>query len=246
MSIKNWNAESCCVYSITNKLNGMQYVGVAKNHVERFNQHSYRKEKGASYINRAIQSHGRDNFEFKVLLFASREYCLDIEAKLVEAYNCLVPNGYNLCAGGRGRIQFYKGENHPQYGKRPTQEAIEKMRKALTGKKQAPMPEHAKKAISNAVKAQWADPEQRKKKIFGIKSSITVAKRLAISIAQKGRIRTEAQKLSHSEKMKAKWSDPEYRAKAIEARQRRSKESYMKQSESMKHVWASKLSEVQS
>lgn len=193
----------------------MQYVGVAKNHVERFNQHSYRKEKGASYINRAIQSYGRHNFEFKVLLFASREYCLDIEAKLVEAYSCLVPNGYNLCAGGRGRIQFYKGENHPQYGKRPPKEAIEKMRKALTGKKQAPMPEHAKKAISDAVKAQWADPEQRAKKLAGMKRGRTAEARAKMSAARLGKPRTAEQRQKQSETMKRLYA--ERRAREVQS-----------------------------
>jgi hypothetical protein len=145
-----------------------------------------------------------------------------------------------MCAGGRGRIQFYKGENHPQYGKRPPQEAIEKMRKALTGKKQAPMPEHAKKAISDSVKAQWADPDQRAKKIDGMKQSMTPEVRAKMSLAQTGRVRTEEQKQRHSETMRAKWADPEYAAKAKLARQRQSKDSYIKQSESMKKRWAEK------
>lgn len=227
MGIADWNAEVCSVYSITNKVDGMRYIGVAKNAEARFKEHSRPKSKHVSYINRAINLHGKDSFEFKVLLISDRQYCLDIEAKLVEAYDCLVPNGYNLCAGGRNRIQFHKGENHPQYGKRPPQEAIEKMRKALTGKKQAPMPEHAKKAISEAVKAQWADPEKRAKKLAGIKAAI-----------RKPRSYTEEQRQEHIQRMQKQWANPEWRAKVIAARPKRSEEYRMNQSKRMKQIWA--------
>lgn len=227
MSIKDWNAEACSVYSITNKLDGMRYIGVAKNPEVRFKEHSRPKEKYVSYINRAINCHGKDNFEFKVLLIANRQYCLEMEAKLVEAYNCLVPNGYNMCAGGRGRIQFHKGVNHPQYGKRPPQEAIEKMRQTLTGKKQAPMPEHAKLAISDAVKAQWADPEQRAKKLAGMKTA-----------QRKPRGYTEEQKKQHAQRMRDQWANPEWRAKTIAARPKMSEEQRMNQSALMKKVWS--------
>ena len=240
MAISSWNAEPCSVYSITNKIDGMQYIGVAKNPEGRFKEHSRPKEKHVSYINRAINLHGRDNFEFKVLLVAGREYCLDMEAKLVDAYNCLVPIGYNMCAGGRGRIQFHKGVNHPQYGKRPPQEAIEKMRKSLTGRKQAPMPEHAKKAISESVKQQWADPEQRAKKLAGMMKPEAI-------LAIKNRKLPDEQKRLHSERMKSQWADPEWRAKVINARPKPSEEYRMKQAEFMKNLWAKrKAKEVQS
>lgn len=240
MSIKNWPGEVCSVYSITNKMSGMQYIGVAKNPEDRFKQHSRSKEKYTSYINRAINTHGQENFEFKVLLVSDRTYCLDMEAKLVDAYGCLVPNGYNLCAGGRGRIQFHKGVNHPQYGKRPPQEAIEKARQFMLGKKLGPLtPEHKDK-IGEAVKSQWSDPEQRAKKLAGMQKAHE---------ANRGRKRplSEEAKLRHTERMKAQWADPEWRAKVIEARPKPSEESRMKQSEFMKKLWAErKAKEVQS
>lgn len=239
MSIKNWPGEVCSVYSITNKMSGMQYIGVAKNPEVRFKEHSRPKSKHVSYINRAINTHGKENFEFKVLLLSDRAYCLDMEAKLVDAYGCLVPNGYNLCAGGRGRIQFHKGVNHPQYGKRPPQEAIEKVRQAILGKKIGPLtPEHKDK-IGEAVKSQWSDPEQRAKKLAGMQKAHE---------ANKGRKRplSEEAKQRHTERMKAQWADPEWRAKVIEARPRPSEESRMKQSEFMKKLWAErKAKEVQ-
>ena len=227
MSIKNWPGEVCSVYSITNKMSGMQYIGVAKNPEDRFKQHSRSKEKYTSYINRAINTHGQENFEFKVLLVSDRTYCLDMEAKLVDAYGCLVPNGYNLCAGGRGRIQFHKGVNHPQYGKRPPQEAIEKARQFMLGKKLGPLtPEHKDK-IGEAVKSQWSDPEQRAKKLAGMQKAHE---------ANRGRKRplSEEAKQRHTERMKAQWDDPEWRAKVIEARPKPSEESRMKQSEFLK------------
>ena len=239
MSIKAWNAEACSVYSITNKMSGMRYIGVAKNPEARFKEHSRPKSKHISYINRAINTHGKENFDFKVLLVSDRAYCLDMEAKLVDAYGCLVPNGYNLKAGGIGGLTFYRGEQHPQYGKRPPQEAIEKMRQALTGKTQAPMPEHAKEAIREAVKAQWSDPEQRSKKLAGMKKAHE---------ASKGRKRplSKEAKQRHTERMKAQWADPEWRAKVIEARSNPSEEYRMKQSEFMKKLWAErKAKEVQ-
>lgn len=240
MATKNWPGDVCSVYSITNKMSGMQYIGVAKNPEVRFKEHSRSKEKYTSYINRAINTHGQENFEFKVLLVSDRTYCLDMEAKLVDAYGCLAPNGYNLCAGGRGRIQFHKGVNHPQYGKRPPQEAIEKARQFMLGKKLGPLtPEHKDK-IGEAVKSQWSDPEQRAKKLAGMQKAHE---------ANKGRKRplSEEAKQRHIERMKAQWDDPEWRAKVIEARPKPSEESRMKQSEFMKNLWAErKAKEVQS
>jgi group I intron endonuclease len=240
MSIKNWPGEVCSVYSITNKLDGMRYIGVAKNTEARFKEHSRPREKYVSYINRAINAHGRENFEFQVLLVSDRTYCLDMEAKLVNAYDCLVPNGYNLCAGGRGRIQFHKGINHPQYGKRPPQEVIEKVRQAITGKKLGPLDQEHKDKIGEAVKTHWADPEQRAKKLAGMQKAHD---------ANRGRKRplSEEGKQSHVARMKAQWADPVWRAKVIEARPKPSEESRMKQSEFMKKLWAErKAKEVQS
>lgn len=237
MSIKNWPGETCCVYSIRNKLDGRQYIGVTKNSDVRFMEHSRQSNKHGSYINRAINKHGRDNFDFQVLLFATREYCLDMEAKLVQEYDCLVPKGYNLCAGGRGRISVLVGESHPQYGKRPPQEAIEKMRQKLIGRKNGPLADEHKRKLSEAAKVQWADPEKSKKIREGIaRSAGSEHRRACISKAQEGRLRTEDQKRKHSEVMRAKWADPEFRARAIAARQNRSPESYQKQSETVKQI----------
>jgi group I intron endonuclease len=126
-----------CVYSITNKVNGMQYIGVTANTKERFKAHCTPKSYVKSYVRSAIQHYGKDSFNFNVLVVADRRYCLELEAKLIETYNTLTPNGYNICGGGEGPVAALAGENHPWFGKTFTQEHRDKIGASHKGKKRS-------------------------------------------------------------------------------------------------------------
>ncbi len=112
------------IYVLENRINGKRYVGQTKNPSIRKRQHSYSSSK-CPYIANAIQKYGWDNFEFIVL----EEHEKLSKANRKEKYwirklNTLSPNGYNLREGGDA-------------GGKPSQETIEKIRKANLGRVQS-------------------------------------------------------------------------------------------------------------
>ena len=58
--------KKCGIYSITNKKTGQKYIGQSIHIEQRFEQHKHNK-KPVTYIDRAINKYGADNFEFKIL-----------------------------------------------------------------------------------------------------------------------------------------------------------------------------------
>jgi hypothetical protein len=220
--------ETCSVYSVQNMLNGMFYVGVSRDYQKRFKQHCMSKTKIRSYLSSAIKQHGKGNFTVTQILIGSREYCLEMERKIVETYECLVPNGYNLRAGGTGCLTYLSGENHPQYQKSPSPESIEKVRRAITGKKLSPLTEEHKEKISITNKNNWSDPERS-------------AKRRAALAGRKKRIWSEEHLRHHRERMKAQWADEEYRTKMLAKRRENwTEESYKKQAAAVRQTLANK------
>lgn len=126
-----------CVYSITNKVNGMKYIGVTAHAQKRFRAHCSPTSKTRSYIKSAIRHYGKENFDFDVLVVADRQYCLELEAKMIVAYSTLTPNGYNICGGGEGPVAALRGENHPWFGKKFTEEHREKIGAGHRGQKRS-------------------------------------------------------------------------------------------------------------
>lgn len=90
------------IYKITNLLNSKCYVG----------KHKYDKlELDESYItsgiliNQSIQKNGLDNFNREIIDFAdSLEELNKKEIYWIDKLNTKTPNGYNLTAGGDGRV----------------------------------------------------------------------------------------------------------------------------------------------
>jgi len=170
---------SCSVYVITNKITGKKYVGVSNNPQKRFYQHAKINKKTKSIVSNAINQYGIENFSLEVLLVADRNYCFEMEKKLIFVFNTLTPNGYNICKGGKGSSglcgelngMFGKtGELNPQYGKigdkaaffgrKHSEETKEKMRKAHFGKVKTNALKQKMKEI--AIK-RWQNPEYRQK-----------------------------------------------------------------------------------
>ncbi len=121
------------LYKITNTVNDMVYIGVTKYPNHRMNAHACFKTPTKSIIKNAIQKYGRDKFKFQVLLTSTQEYCYEMERKVIEAYNTLKPNGYNICTGGLGAIGIF-GDKNGMFGRKHSPETLEKMRQARAGK----------------------------------------------------------------------------------------------------------------
>ena len=126
--------DSCTVYEIANQLDGMKYFGVTKNPHKRFIFHCAKSTR-RSYLAHAIAKHGKENFQMKVLLVSNRRYCLEMEAKLIKAYNTVAPNGYNICGGGEGPVASLAGNKNPMFGRKQKPESVAKSRAGVLGAK---------------------------------------------------------------------------------------------------------------
>ena len=95
------------IYKITCKLNGMSYIGkTTRSLEERIAEHL--RNSRTSYIDRAIQKHGWENFTVEVLAVCKTiEELNECERKSIVEHKTKFPNGYNLTDGGEG-IPGYK------------------------------------------------------------------------------------------------------------------------------------------
>jgi group I intron endonuclease len=88
------------IYKLTNKNNGMSYIGQTTGLLEsRISQHL--REKRNRHITNALKKYGKDVFEIEVLVCCFDKNSLNAaEVYFVQKFNTLFPNGYNHRAGG--------------------------------------------------------------------------------------------------------------------------------------------------
>lgn len=89
------------VYLITNTINGKRYVGQTKKPLDvRRRQHC--RSANCRRLHQAILKHGKDNFVISLICEAPTEELMnEFEQEYIVRYCTMVPNGYNLTAGGR-------------------------------------------------------------------------------------------------------------------------------------------------
>lgn len=99
------------IYKITNKINGKEYVGQSINPKHRFLAHCSRAKNDSdnSPIHSAIKKYGKENFDLEILEWT--EDYNQREKDLIQLYNTLSPNGYNIELGGQDPPRTY-GEKH--------------------------------------------------------------------------------------------------------------------------------------
>lgn len=95
------------VYKITNKINGMLYIGITTLTVrKRWNEHKCAANTGKNTpLYRAMRKHGIDNFEIvEVYKGSTRQEIEQVEKDLIKEYGTYirVGKGYNLTLGGEG------------------------------------------------------------------------------------------------------------------------------------------------
>ena len=97
------------LYKITNLLNNKHYIGVTnRNPEERFAEH--KRPSAKSFIRKAIQSDGVENFSFEILLTdIDDEDISNLECEYIKKYNSLLPNGYNADLGG---VKYHKHSDY--------------------------------------------------------------------------------------------------------------------------------------
>ena len=97
------------LYKITNLLNNKNYIGVTnRNPEERFAEH--KKPSSKSFIGKAIQSDGIENFSFEILLANIEDNKISsLEYEYIKKYNSLLPNAYNADLGG---VEYHKHSDY--------------------------------------------------------------------------------------------------------------------------------------
>jgi group I intron endonuclease len=147
------------IYEITNKINGKLYVGqTIKSLSERWQQHLFIANGGKqkyhgqfSAIHAAIIKHGQNNFDIKQIDSASSIDELNEKEmhwiKELKTTNIL----YNITEGGKGSMGYKhteiaklkisrsnSGENNGMYGRKHTDQTLQKYSEDRTGKLHTP------------------------------------------------------------------------------------------------------------
>ena len=98
------------IYLITNKVNGMQYVGCTSQSVaERFKQHTYDVKRTTDMLHTAMGEYGITNFDVELIEDnIPTEKAEEAERYYIELYNTYYLNGhgYNMTIGGHGTIGY--------------------------------------------------------------------------------------------------------------------------------------------
>ena len=100
------------IYLITNILNDKQYIGQTIHPDKRWWEHRNKAKAGKNMypLHYAIRKYGEENFTFKILEWT--ENYDKREAELIQEYNTISPNGYNVIKDGHSPIMI--GEDHPR------------------------------------------------------------------------------------------------------------------------------------
>jgi group I intron endonuclease len=136
------------IYLVTNKINGMKYVGqtLQADVNTRWKSHrSIKKRTVGKILHNAYKKYGFDNFIYKIICICFDEDTNKYEEQYIKKYNTVYPNGYNLLQGGNNKrhneetrrllSEMNKGEKHPLFGKKKTPEQIKQMSERMKGDK---------------------------------------------------------------------------------------------------------------
>lgn len=181
MMMKN-DSGTCGIYKITRKDTGQAYIGLSENIERRWHEHTHNPSLKHSYIDRAIHKYGEDKFYFEIVeeLPNDRALLMEREAYWVAYYDTYKSEfHYNLTPGGdfnpaklpevQAKISkaksgenhhFYgvKGEKHPRFGKKCSEETRKKISEANKNPS-----EETRKKISEALKGKHHSEERKRR-----------------------------------------------------------------------------------
>lgn len=135
--------------------NGKKYIGQVKCYYKdntvnagtevRWNRHIRDSKNNVNTIlARNIRKYGYHNFKVKTILICDVSKLNYFEIKYIRQYNTLIPNGLNMVNGGG----VHSGKGNPNYGKKTSEEAKQKMREKLIGRK---LPDSVKENMRKAA-----------------------------------------------------------------------------------------------
>ena len=139
------------IYLVKNKINGKIYIGqTLQNDIN--TRWKYHKTIDKRYIGlilyNAYKKYGHENFEYKIVCICFDEDTNKYEKEYIKKYNSLYPKGYNLLEGGENKkhneftkkilSDKMKGINHPNFGKKLSEEHVLNIKKSLKRKTTEP------------------------------------------------------------------------------------------------------------
>lgn len=156
------------IYLVTNKINGMQYVGQSQRTdiEDRWRDHKREKPAVGSYLCAAYKKYGINNFKFQIICICFDEDCDRFEEEYIKKFNTIRPNGYNLKSGGNN--SKLSEETKQLISKRLKENMTDERRKKLSethkGKK---ISEEHKKILSAKQKQFWQNmsPEEKQQRL---------------------------------------------------------------------------------
>ena len=163
------------VYRITNTENNKSYVGITTRNIERrWYEHKYVPNSCGQLLSKAINKYGESAFVIEHIASAigNVENLKELEKQLIEQCGTMVPNGYNLTAGGDGMFGF-----------KHTEESKQAMSKAKIGKPSSLLgykhTETAKRNMSEAHKGLPGNTKGKPSPLKGIKRSEEVCRKIS-------------------------------------------------------------------
>jgi len=200
------------LYKTTNLVNGKLYIGQTIR-IERYLKGKYI---GSGFaFKEAIKKYGLQNFKSEILQYLehqpteedSIQKLNDLEIHYIKEYDSLVPNGYNLEDGGKG-----KGETHPttkekisqslkgnirNRGRKQSSQEIENRAKSLKGRV---LSKETKEKISKSLQGRKFS-ETTLQKMRGKVRTQEHKERISLTLKSKG-FSTKGRKLSEEVKLK--------------------------------------------
>ena len=147
------------IYKITNKINGLVYVGQTIGFIEnRWKQHLSARS-CCRKLKHAIAKYGSDNFTIEQIDNAENLEDLNKKEEFwIESLNSMTPSGYNLIAGGKNRI--------------PSLETRKKRSISMTGLVRGPQTSEHKEKIASLKRGVRQKSENIEKRIKACRKKI--------------------------------------------------------------------------
>jgi len=131
------------IYKITCLKNNKSYIGKAVHVLNKkvpqkhggFSRWKKHQSSNDTVFGKAIKKYKPENFIIEILCVCKTEFENDIEILLINEYNTIVPNGYNIMYGGQGNNNVIHSNEHHFFGTTFSEEYKDKLKEAHKGEK---------------------------------------------------------------------------------------------------------------